>query len=420
MLQEKKKESKFSIDDKALDQLISQMDDRGSTQSLQQVFNGFKKALIERMLQGELTHHLGYDKHDKRSEESGNARNGSSSKTIMVGDEAMTIKSPRDRESSFSPVIVPKGLRRIAGFDDKVISLYARGMSVREIQGHLQEIYQVDVSADLISTVTDEVLDEVKEWQNRPLSPLYAAVFLDCLFIKTRHEGQVKNRAYYLGIGYTIDGEKEVLGLWVEETEGAKFWLKVMTELKNRGVQDILFSCVDGLKGFPEAISAVFPKAQIQTCIVHQIRHCLGFVPWKDRQAVAKDLKNIYSAETVEVAEYALEEFCDKWDARYPAIGASWRRNWEKIIPFLDYPQPIRKMIYTTNAIESLNMVLRKIIKNRGHFPSDEAACKLLYLALKRHEVKNWKKPPPQWGEFKAHLFILFADRINACMKGTL
>lgn len=326
----------------------------------------------------------------------------------------MTIRTPRDRESTFSPVIVPKGLRRIAGFDDKIISMYARGMSVREIQGHLREIYQIDVSPELISNVTDEVLDEVKEWQNRPLDSIYAVIFFDCLFIKTRHEGQVKNRAYYLAIGYTIDGQKEVLGLWVEESEGAKFWLKVMTELKNRGVQDVLFTCVDGLKGFPEAISAVFPRAQIQTCIVHQIRHSLSFVPWKDREAVAKDLKNIYNAENVDAASAALEAFCEKWDKKYPAIGSSWRRNWERIIPFLDYPQPIRKMIYTTNAIESLHMVLRKIIKNRGHFPSDEAACKLLYLALMKHQ-RNWKNAPPQWGEFRAHLFILFAERINSC-----
>lgn len=410
----KKHAEGIKIDDKILDLMISQIEDPRSVESMQKTFNEFKKALIERMLEGELTYHLGYDKHDRRPVEASNARNGQSEKTILVGEDEMTIRTPRDRESTFSPVIVPKGLRRIAGFDDKIISMYARGMSVREIQGHLREIYQIDVSPELISNVTDEVLDEVKEWQNRPLDSIYAVIFFDCLFIKTRHEGQVKNRAYYLAIGYTIDGQKEVLGLWVEESEGAKFWLKVMTELKNRGVQDVLFTCVDGLKGFPEAISAVFPRAQIQTCIVHQIRHSLSFVPWKDREAVAKDLKNIYNAENVDAASAALEAFCEKWDKKYPAIGSSWRRNWERIIPFLDYPQPIRKMIYTTNAIESLHMVLRKIIKNRGHFPSDEAACKLLYLALMKHQ-RNWKNAPPQWGEFRAHLFILFAERINSC-----
>ena len=395
-----------------LDELIAGIEEPQDIRSVSNLFKDLKKRLVEKLLAAELDHHLGYDKHAKRPFDQQNSRNGQTSKTVLIDDDRVTIETPRDRDSSFKPVILPKGMRHLQGFDDKVISLYARGMSVREIRGHLQEIYQVDVSPDLISTITDEVLSEVKEWQVRPLERLYTLVVFDCLFIKTRHESQVKNRAYYLAIGYTLDGQKEVLGLWVEETEGAKFWLKVVTELKNRGVEDILIACVDGLKGFPEAIQAVYPKTQVQSCIVHQIRHSLSFVSWKDRKAVASDLKAIYKADNEEQALQALMDFKEKWDAKYQAIGSSWEKNWEKIIPFLAYPPAIRRIMYTTNAIESLNMVLRKTIKNRGHFPSDDAALKLLFLVLKRH-AKNWENPPKEWNEAKACFHILFADRIS-------
>ena len=395
-----------------LDELIAGIENPQDIRSVSNLFKDLKKRLVEKLLAAELDHHLGYDKHDKRPADQENSRNGQSSKTVLIDDDQVTIETPRDRDSSFKPMILPKGMRRLQGFDDKVISMYARGMSVREIRGHLQEIYQVEVSPDLISTITDEVLVEVKEWQVRPLDRLYTLVVFDCLFIKTRHDSQVKNRAYYVAIGYTLDGQKEVLGLWVEETEGAKFWLKVVTELKNRGVEDILIACVDGLKGFPEAIQAVYPKTQVQSCIVHQIRHSLSFVSWKDRKAVASDLKAIYKADTEEQALQALIDFREKWDPKYQAIGLSWEKNWEKITPFLAYPPAIRRIMYTTNAIESLNMVLRKTIKNRGHFPSDDAALKLLFLVLKRH-AKNWENPPKEWNEAKACFHILFADRIS-------
>lgn len=409
----KEKQKKFPVSSEALDQLISQVKDPTSLSSVEDLCKSLKKSLIERLLETEMTHHLGYAKHSKREEGGLNYRNGHTSKTVLAGEDEVDIQTPRDRGSTFQPVIVPKGIRRLEGFDDRVISLYARGLSVREIQGHIKEIYQVDISPDLISTITDEVLEEVREWQSRPLETLYAIVVFDCLFIKTRHEGMVKNRAYYLAMGYTLDGEKDILGLWVEETEGAKFWLKVMTELRNRGVQDILIACIDGLKGFGDAIHSIFPHAQIQGCIVHQIRYSLNFVSWKERKAVAHDLKDVYKADSEEEALHALEAFKEKWDTRYPSISASWERNWEKIIPFLSYPPAVRKVIYTTNAIESLNMALRKIIKNRGHFPSQEAACKLLFLALKRHQQKNWRKSAPDWGQARTCFYILFGERIQ-------
>lgn len=405
------KEVRNKAQEAYLDEVIAGIENPQNLKNVGDLFKDLKKRLVERLLTAELDHHLGYDKHDKRPSGQENSRNGQNSKTLLIDDDQVTIEAPRDRDSSFTPVILPKGARRLQGFDDKVISLYARGMSVREIQGHLQEIYQVEVSPDLISTITDEVLADVKEWQARPLERLYTLMVLDCLFIKTRHEGQVKNRAYYLAIGYTLEGQKEVLGLWVEETEGAKFWLKVVTELKARGVEDVLIACVEGLKGFPEAIQAVYPKAQVQGCIVHQIRYSLNFVSWKDRKAVAQDLKAVYKAGNEGQALQALLDFKEKWDQKYQAIGASWEKNWERITPFLAYPPAIRRIMYTTNAVESLNMVLRKTIKNRGHFPSDEAALKLLFLVLKRH-AKNWENPPKEWNEAKACFYILFADRI--------
>ncbi len=293
----------------------------------------------------------------------------------------MELNIPRDRNSTFEPLLIKKGQTRFDGFDDKIISMYARGMTVRNIQAHLKELYAVDVSPDLISQVTDAVVQEVREWQNRPIDPVYPIIIFDALRVKIRDEGVVKTKSVYLALAFTMEGQKDVLGLWIEQTEGAKFWLKIMNELKNRGVQDVLIAVVDGLKGFPDAINMVFPKTQVQTCIVHLVRYSLNFVCWRDRKDVAKDLKLIYRAETEEMAEANLSEFEAKWDSKYPTISQSWRRNWERVIPFFIYPHEIRKIIYTTNAIESLNMTLRKIIKNRGHFPSDESATKLIYLA---------------------------------------
>ena len=323
-----------------------------------------------------------------KGKKTGNSRNGHGSKKVTGKDSEVDISVPRDRDASFEPQIIKKGQRRFDGFEDKIISMYARGMSVREIRGHLDELYGVEVSPDLISRVTDEVMDEVREWQSRPLDNIYSIIIFDALRVKIRDEGTVRNKAVYLALGFTLEGHKEVLGLWIEQTEGAKFWLRVMTEIKNRGVGDVFIAVVDGLKGFPEAINAVFPETSVQTCIVHMIRHSLNYVPWNDRKAVAADLKTIYRAESADAAVQRLGEFEEKWDDKYPPIGQSWRRNWEQVIPFFAYPAAVRKIIYTTNAIESLNMGLRKIIKNRGHFPSDDAATKLLYLALRNAAKK--------------------------------
>ena len=403
----------MAIKDELLDKLLEGYEKPEDLLGQDGIFQELKKALVEKALGAELTHHLGYEKGEKPERKVGNSRNGHGKKKVKGHDGEMEIAVPRDREGSFEPRLIKKGQRRFDGFDDKIISMYARGMTVREIQRHLKELYGVEVSPDLISRVTDAVLEEVREWQNRPLDPVYPLVIFDALRVKIRDEGVVKNKAVYLALGMNVDGVKDVLGLWIEQTEGAKFWLRVMTELKNRGVADILIAAVDGLKGFPEAINSVFPKAQIQTCIVHLVRHSLRFVPWKDRKEVAADLKAVYRAETVEVAQEKLREFEAKWDGKYPTIGQSWRRNWEQIIPFLAYPQEIRKVIYTTNAIESLNRSLRKAVKARGHFPSDEAATKLLYLAI-RNLTAKWKMPPREWTMAMNQFAILFDDRLQA------
>lgn len=379
------------------------------------LLKALKKALVERALGAELTHHLGYAKGEDKPEGQGNHRNGTTPKTLITEAGELPIEVPRDRAGTFEPKLVPKGMRRLEGFDEKVLSLYARGMTVREIQGHLQELYGVEVSPDLISTVTDAVLDEVKEWQNRPLDPLYPVVIFDALRVKIRDEGTVRNKAVYLALGITRSGTKEVLGIWVEQTEGAKFWLKVMTELKNRGVADILICLIDGLKGFPEAIAAAFPQTTVQTCIVHLLRHSLDYATWKDRKAIAADLKDVYRAPTAEAAQQALEAFAaGPWGKKYPAIAASWRRNWERVIPFFAFPMQVRKVLYTTNAIESLHMQLRKIVKNRGHFPSDEAALKLLYLALTKIEQKWRSGASVEWKAALAQFAVLFEDRFAA------
>jgi transposase-like protein len=376
------------------------------------IWGTLKKRLVERALAGELTHHLGYRSGEK-PEGVENQRNGYSKKRVLGEDGAMEIAVPRDRAGSFEPVLIAKGQRRFEGFDERIIAMYARGMTVREIVGFLREQYGVEVGADFISTVTDAVLEEVQEWQNRPLERMYPVVFFDALRVKIRDEGAVRNKAVYLALGVGADGNREVLGMWIEQNEGAKFWLRVMNELRQRGVEDILIAAVDGLKGFPEAITAVFPEAQVQTCIVHLTRYSLSFCGWKERQAVARELRNVYRAESAAVALRRLEEFdASALGRKYPMIAASWKRNWEEVIPFFSYPEEIRRMIYTTNAIESLHMQLRKVIKNRGHFPSDEAASKLIWLAL-RNIAQKWKKPPVSWSAAARQFAIQFGERFK-------
>jgi putative transposase len=373
-----------------------------------------KKALAERMLNAELDEHLAAESAEADSVASaGNHRNGYSKKTVLTDTGKLELDIPRDRRGSFEPQLIAKYQRRFPGFDEKIVSMYARGMSVREIQGHLRDLYGIEASPQLISTVTDAVLDEVTKWQSRPLEALYAIVFFDALRVKIRDEGTVRNKAVYLAVGVLPEGKKDVLGIWIEQTEGAKFWLRVMTELKNRGVADILIAVVDGLKGFPEAITAVFSEARIQTCIVHLIRYSMEFASWKERKAVAAGLKAIYRAGTVEAAQAALEAFdAGPWGRKYPAIAAAWRRNWEQVIPFFAYPPEVRRIIYTTNAIESLHSQVRRSVRARGHFPTDEAATKLIWLIL-REITRDWKMPPIAWHAARAQFAILFGDRFE-------
>ena len=370
------------------------------------------KLLVERALEAEMADHLGHGKNKPVANPTGNTRNGKSQKTLKGDFGELPIEIPRDRHGTFEPQLIPKHQTRWTGFDDKILSLYARGMTVREIQSHLEEMYGTEVSPTLISSVTDAVIEEVKAWQGRPLDALYPIVYLDCIHVKVR-DGRVRVKAVYLAVGVNLRGEKEVLGLSIAQTEGAKFWLQVVTELKNRGIQDIFIACVDGLKGFPEAIEAVYPHAAVQLCIVHMVRNSLNFVAWKMRAEVAADLKRIYTASTADEAELRLGEFEDKWDDTYLPISQSWRRNWARIIPFFDYPPEIRKVIYTTNAIESVNMSLRKITKNRGSFPSDEALLKLFYLAL-RNISKKWTMPIRDWKAALTRFTIQFEDRMNS------
>jgi len=371
------------------------------------------KQLLERAMAGEMTDHVGYDKHDAAGNNSGNSRNGKSAKTIKGTFGELALETPRDRNGTFEPQIIEKHQTRFTGFDKNILSLYSRGLSTREIQQHLEEIYGVEVTAGLISSVTDEVLDEVKTWQNRQLDAVYPIMYLDAIQFKVKDQGHVRNKAIYLAIGVTIEGFKEVLGLWIAQTEGAKFWLQVVTELKNRGVTDIFIACVDGLKGFPEAIESVFPQTEVQLCIVHLVRHSLNYVGWKQRKEVAADLKLVYTSATEVEAEQRLAEFSQKWDAKFPMIGKSWRSNWTRVIPFFAHPPEIRKIIYTTNAIESLNMSLRKVTKARGSFPHDEAVSKLLYLAL-RNIAKKWTKPVPAWKDALNRFAIIYENRLPA------
>jgi putative transposase len=371
----------------------------------------FTKALLERAMQVEMSEHLGYEKHDSSGDNSGNSRNGSSGKTLKGDFGELAIEIPRDRNSEFEPKIIPKGKTRLDGFNEKMLSLYARGLTTREIQQHIQEIYKVEVSPTLISNVTEAVMEDVVAWQNRPLEAIYPILYMDALQVKIRDGAHVVNKAVHLAIGVTLAGTKEVLGLWLGQTEGAKLWLQIVTELKNRGVKDIFIACVDGLKGFPAAIEAVFPKAQVQLCIVHMVRHSLNFVGYKERKEVAADLQKIYRAASRDEAELRLSEFAAKWDAKYPTISQSWRRNWERLVPFLAYPEEIRRVIYTTNAVESVNMSVRKIIKNRGSFPTDESALKLLYLAL-RNITRRWTMPIKDWRAALNRFAIIFEDRM--------
>lgn len=376
------------------------------------ILKQLKAALCERALSGELTTHLGYEKHDSSGKNSGNSRNGSRSKTLQCEDGDITIQMPRDRNGDFEPQLIRKEQKRFDELDDKIISLYSRGMSTRDMQAQLKELYHVDISATLISNVTNEVIEEVKAWQSRPLDKLYPIVYLDALLIKVREDKRIINKAFYLALGVNLEGQKELLGIWVSQNEGSKFWLNVLTELKNRGLEDIFIACVDGLTGFPEAISTVYPKAQVQLCIVHMVRNSLKYVSWKSRKAVAKDLKAVYGAKTLEEAELALSAFSDKWDAAYPSISKSWLNHWENIIPFFNFPEDIRKAIYTTNAIESLNASLRKVIKNKRVFPSDDAASKLLYLALKNIS-KKWTMPIRNWKSAMNCFMIMFEERLT-------
>ena len=374
------------------------------------LFKQLQAALVERMLQAEMTDHLGYEPHGDAESQGSNRRNGSFGKTVETETGPVRFEVPRDREGAFEPQLVSKGQRRLEGFDEKVISLYSRGLSMREIQGHLEELYGTSVSPELISKVTDAVMEEVRAWQSRPLESHYPIVYMDALHVKMREAGHICNRAVYLAIGVTMEGEKQPLGLWTSKNEGAKFWLQVVTEMKNRGVEDIFIACVDGLKGFPDAINAVFPKTQVQLCVVHMIRHSLRFVSWKEKKYVTRDLKAIYAAASVEEAEMALRAFREKWDDRYPTIADSWQRNWETIIPFLAYHPMIRKVIYTTNAIEAANRQIRKIIKTKGAFPNEQAAIKIIYLALLKAQEK-WKMPISDWKAAINQFAIIFGDR---------
>ena len=407
----------MAIDLKLIDKLLGDYKKPEDIIGKNGLLKQLTKALLERAMQAEMSEHLGYGKHDPAGNNSGNSRNGKTTKTLKGDFGEMPLETPRDRSGSFEPKMVAKGQTRFTGFDDKILSMYARGMSTREITGHLEEIYGVEVSPTLISNVTDAVKDEVTAWQNRPIDAVYPILYLDALYVKIRDTGHIQNRAIYVAIGVNMQGRKEVLGLWMGQAEGAKFWLQVLTELNNRGLRDIFIACVDGLKGFPEAIETVFPKTQVQLCIVHLLRASLNYVSWKQRKQVAADLKPVYRASTAEEAQLRLEEFAIKWDRPYPTIAQMWRRNWDHVTPFFAYPAEIRKVVYTTNAIESLNMSLRKVIKTRGSFPTEEAAMKLLYMGLE-HIAQKWTMPVQDWKAALQRFAILFGDRLPAEAPG--
>jgi len=397
-----------------LDALIQDLTQHATAAELLQeggLLKELKKRLIETALEAKMTEHLGYEKHSPDGDNSGNSRNGRTSKRVIDGDGDLDIDVPRDRNGAFDPQLVRKRQVRLPGFDEKVLSLYSHGMTTRELQEHLEEIYEVEVSPSLISRVTDAVLDDVKAWQSRPLDAVYPVVYLDAVHLKIRTDGRVQSRAVYLALAIDLSGQKQLLGLWIGEAEGARFWLNVLTELSNRGVKDILIAAVDGLTGFPEAIAGVFPKTEIQLCIVHMVRNSMRYVPWKNRKTVAKDLRKIYRAPTVEAAAQALDAFEQKWGAQYPMAAKSWRARWENVIPLFGYPEPIRKVIYTTNAIESLNAQLRKVTKKRGAFPTDDSVRKILYLAIRRVS-KRWTMPLQDWAAALNFFSTAFEGRV--------
>src|SRR5919202_1382084 len=397
--------------DALLDELLKDYTDPKDILGEHGLLRQLTKRVVERALEAELTAHLGYAPHARNGNSPGNCRNGKGKKTVQTETGQFDLEVPRDRDGSFEPQLVKKRQRRLDGFDDKVLALYARGLSTREIQDHLEELYGVEVSPTLISNVTDAVLDEVRTWQARPLASVYPILYFDALIVKSRQEGPVQTKAVYVALGITVEGEKELLGLWLSESEGAKFWLSVFTDLKNRGVEDCFIACVDGLKGLPEALEAVFPKTQVQLCIVHKVRHSLKYVPWKERKAVAADLRAIYGAATLVEAEHALERFAERWDAKYPTISPSWLADWDRLTVFFDYPPEIRRVIYTTNAIESLNYTLRMRLKTRGVFPNDESLVKVLYLAL-QSVAKKWTQPMRDWKAALNQFVILFGERV--------
>jgi putative transposase len=401
----------MAITDEVLNELLKDYQKPEDLLGQNGLLKQLQKRLLEKAMGAELTVHLGYGKHDPAGRNSGNSRNGTSPKTLKGEFGNLELATPRDRNGSFEPQIVAKGQRRFEGFDQAIISLYSRGLTTREIEGHLLEIYGVEVSPALVSQVTDAVCADVQVWQNRPLEEVYPIVYFDALWGKVRDNGQVAKVAVYLALGITIAGHKEVLGMWVASTEGAKFWQQVLTELKNRGVRDIFIGCVDGIKGFPEAMEVVFPATQVQLCLVHMVRHSLSYVGWKERKAVAADLKPIYRAATEAEAEQALRAFEQKWDRKYPTISKSWRTHWPELITFLKYPAEIRKAIYTTNALESVNRSLRKISKNRGVFPHSESLLKLYYLALERI-AKKWTMPILNWSEALNRFALEFGERM--------
>ena len=397
--------------ERVLDELLKGCDSPQDILGEHGLVKALTKRLVERALQTELTTHLGYAPHAPEGRGSGNSRNGTTGKTVHTDQGPLPLEIPRDRQGSFEPQLVNKRQRRLEGFDDKVLALYARGLTTRDIQSHLEELYGVDISPTLISTITDAVFEEVRTWQSRPLEAVYPILYCDCLFVKSRQEGVVKTKALYVALGVTLQGEKDLLGLWVSETEGAKFWLAVCTELQSRGVRDCFVACVDGLKGLPEALETIFPHTQVQLCVVHKVRQSLRYVVWKERRSVARDRRAIYGAATLAEAKQAFNQFAETWDAKYPTISASWRRDWERLTVFFGYPLEIRKVIYTTNAIESLNYSLRKVLKSRGAFPPDESILKVLFLGMQQI-AKKWTAPIPEWKRALNQFAVLLGDRV--------
>lgn len=413
MSRRKKAESKdgSGISPELMDQLLKEHG--GGLDDPQGFLKDLTKAVMNRALAAEMDHHLGYERGAEPPTEQSNRRNGTSSKRVRTDHGEVEVSVPRDREGSFEPQLIGKHERQFGGFDDKILAMYARGMTVRDIRAHLEELYGVEVSPDLISRVTDGIMDELAAWRTRPLERVYCVVYLDALMVKIRTKGSVRNQAVYVAVGIPSDGTREVLGLWVQDTEGAKFWCAILDELRRRGVEDILVLCSDGLAGMAEAAEAIFPNTVFQTCVVHVIRSSTRFVPWKERKAVCADLRAIYTAVDAEAAKEALNEFSAKWDSKYPTVAKAWRRRWDEITPFLSYPEEMRRAIYTTNAVEAMNRNFRKALKNRGHLPNEQAALKLLYLAL-RHERKGTIRRARYWNQALNQFAIHFEGRLPA------